>query len=321
MKRMAILGLMLALSACHINPVPENNQPTVLGAGLVAVDDSLASQDLTDPIAYSDITISNVSRRTENQFGDFKYFGVTVTVANNSGSDIDNLTLVALAVPGLFPGTSTATLNPLGANRNALPEEEVAGLLAEIVPQHRPDGNFSSYFPLGGREAFVAFPLSEVTEPGLISSADAILNLSHAEGEYFILPYGFRVGDVAAGNSSSVDLAFRLPITSPVDRFSFAYIAIADGSYRITQGVDEIALNNGEDVSAFDVEERFIIRGADKLVFIGDATREISDSRDNAIANALEDVRIGGGFAGFEEVTMLSVPGPVNVSPGMPNIP
>ena len=111
-----------------------------------------------------------------------------------------------------------------------------------------------------------------------------------------VFPYGFRVGDVAAGQDATVDLGFFIPDGNPVGRFSFRFVAVTDSLERVTQGIDEIDIAGNRDNGYAAVRQRFGNPASNKtLVLTGSFEREVSQADiDSGIFTLLPDIRIAG---------------------------
>ena len=335
LKLAGALLMALVLVACGgrtSDPAPSltpslSSGSRVLGVGSVALGEphEIAFQSIDGALDYGDVTVSLPLVGTaviEGQNGTFRYFRARVNVTNNTADDLSNLTLLGVALPGLPQLSDSLTFSPIitprGAGGVTLPDEE--DLIRSIKPTNSPNLNNSDEYEIFERD-FVAYSLADVTSVDFIADADDVLTsafgaeFTYESGSYFAFPYGFSAGDIAAGATEEIDLAFRIPTGSSVNSFTFTFLAVQNDTEIIVQAPDEVDLSNPPvDTNASGAEAAFTASPATPkaLVYIGPGTRIISsDAAVSAEANKLANVLIAGGFTfgdnSFAETFLLDV--------------
>ncbi|MEM7736124.1 MAG: CAP domain-containing protein, partial [Deinococcota bacterium] len=161
-------------------------------------------------------------------------------------------------------------------------------LLYQVKPSHPVDLDGTT------TASFVAFAEDDL-DHDLRSAIDDIEGVTVAA----VLPYGFRLGDLAPGAQASLELGFFVPDTNLMGRFSFSFVAVTDNLMRHTQGIHELAVQDGLDTGYHDhapVRLRYGNHAADKtLVLMGPFRRYAAQADLEAgIFTQLPDIRIAG---------------------------
>ena len=200
---------------------------------------------------------------------------------NVSERNLDNLTLLGISLAGADQSL-TAFSNVLTIIGSPVSD---ANALYQIKP--------SQPISLSGvtNASFVAFDESDL-DSDLRNTINGIPGANVAA----LLPYGFRVGNVTAGQDATVDIGFFIPDGNPVGRFSFRFIAVTDNLERVTQGISEIDIAGNRDNGYAAVRQRFGNPASNKtLVLTGSFEREVSQADiDSGIFTLLPDIRIAG---------------------------
>jgi hypothetical protein len=217
---------------------------------------------------------------------------VQVGIRNRSGAAIDNLVLLAVSLEGLDQGISPfSDIREFPSNAPITDPTRIA----QIKPAHA----FTvDDLDNGGSTAtgadFVAYAEADLSE-SVRSAVQRVAKVPIAA----VLPYGFKVGDIANQGTVNVDISFFLPNAAAINGFTFRFVAIEDTLERYTQGITEIELNESNDVGYSDAEgvrQRYGAVDASKtLVLIGPYTRTVAQSDQQAgIFTLLPDIRIMG---------------------------
>jgi hypothetical protein len=300
------VAFVLILSACQQTTIPAEDL-NVLGMGTFSLgSDGLATASLSNTFysVESGIEVTNVSgvQSTTNTIviGGETVTGrvsrIQATIRNRSGSDINNLVLLAVSVEGLDESAS-----PLSNVREFGSGDLITdpARLARIKPAH----TFTLDNAITDFVAYAEGDLSESVRNSLQRTAKVPLAA--------VLPYGFRVGDIANGGSANVNASFFLPDAAAIGSLTFRFIAVEDTLERFTQGITEIELNDTNDVdvgysNTDGVRQRYGTIDASKtLVLIGPYTRTVAQSDiDAGIFTLLPDIRIMG-TAGNPIATLL----------------
>ena len=310
-----LLAVSLLLSACSSSSA-FLDAPEVVGLGSIPLGHgAMASQSFGT--AYDTLTVVRAIT-SEVEFGDdgARYLRTVITLRNDGNFTMPNLTLLGMAAPAFFPQMIAPVFDMRGPLGEVIDDE--AALVRQVSPAHPPDLSESSYqpFPIASQNSFVAFA-EEALDVPLFNRIENLTGLQVAEGDFALFPYGFYIGNLAAGREITTSIGFRLPSDLPARSFSFAFVAVAGQQHPITQGVEEIALADGEDSGVAGAVARFQELEADSLVLIGSPRRSVpADVLDNVVR--LEDVRVVGGFSDIPVTTLLEMTSAA--SPGLPEV-
>lgn len=246
-----------------------------------------------------------------------RYLLTRVRLRNVSDRTLDNLTLLGISLAG-----ADQSLTPFSRVQTIIGSfVDDANALYQIKP--------SQPISIDGitNASFVAF-----AESDLDSDLRNTLNNIPGANIAAVLPYGFRAGDVTAGQEVAVDIGFFIPDGNPVGRFVFRFVAVTDSIERIAQGIDEIDTDGNQDPNVdrgyAAVRARFGNPAANKtLVLTGPFAREVAQGDiDQNIFTLLPDIRIAGaagsplatlfdsGSAAVAQVSSAGQSQPANVS-------
>lgn len=285
--------LMLTFSACQQTATPTDT-PNVLGMGTITMGaNGVATASLSDS-AFSinggiEVTTENFISQTtfndNNIIGNGRVERVQVSIRNRSGGDIENLVLLAISLENL-----DQVMSPF-SNVREFPSNAPITDLARIS-QIKPAHGFTLDETITTAD-FVAYAESDLSE-GVRSAVQRAVKVPVAA----VLPYGFKVGDIANQGTANVDIAFLLPNDAAINGFTFRFVAVEDTLTRFTQGVTEIELNQNTDIGygTDGVRQRYGAVDASKtLVLMGPYTRTVAQSDlDAGIFTLLPDIRIMG---------------------------
>lgn len=340
----------VALAACNQQtsaPVGTTNDNLVLGMGEIpmgtgegidtqALDAVFNSVDPSDG-AGIDFTVDSPSDIVFDDQSNVNYIRTRVRVTNNTGGDITNLTLMAIAPRA---GTVTALSRLRDLVGNPLSQEEAfnANTVTDPTavdpnfipsPTHAVEINEQGNVRiLQNRADFVAYSEDEltpiITELNNLAANDTGFGLTGQNGtDFSLLPYGFQVGSLDNGEQGFVDVVFSIPNdpggagVSPLARFGYTFIATQDTVGRVTEAPEEIETGETSvDVGVGDSINRLLnftapsinsnIDNMENLVLIGNTTRDVDINTDNIIC--LEDVRIGFNVASAQILTTTQNP-------------
>ncbi|MEM7736125.1 MAG: CAP domain-containing protein [Deinococcota bacterium] len=266
--------------------------PSVLGIGTIDIGKDTGIQTSTLNNGFLDFpseltfTASPLSQLTfDNVNGVSGRFLLTrVQVQNTSGRNLENVTFLGLSLAG-SDQSLTAYSNVLTIQGNPVTDPNQ---LYQVKP--------SQPISINGitDASFVAF-----SEADLDAGFRQVINNIPGVNVAAILPYGFIVGDIAAGGDATLDLGFFIPDGNTIGRFSFRLVAVTDTIERFTQGINEVTTNGNTDTNYSDtapVRQRYGTPSPNKkLVLIGPYTRNVSQADiDSNIFELLPDIRIAG---------------------------
>lgn len=288
------IGFVLTLSACQQTAAPTDS-PNVLGIGTVTIGAggvttaSLADSAFTLNAGIeitNDVFTSQTTFNDNNIIGNGRVERVQVGIRNTSGADIENLVLLAISLVDLDQSVSPFS-NVREFPSNAPITD--ASRIAQIKPVH----GFTLDETITTAD-FVAYAESDLSE-SVRNAVQRAVKVPVAA----VMPYGFKVGDIANQGTANVDIAFLLPNAAAINGFTFRFVAVEDTLERYTQGVTEIALNDTTDTAYSDgagVRQRYGAVDAGKtLVLMGPYTRTVAQSDlDANIFTLLPDIRIMG---------------------------
>jgi D-alanyl-D-alanine carboxypeptidase len=302
-KAVFLLGLLLLTSCYQSQPdVPSvASSPQVLGVGSVDIgvtDDGVLPAsfqsgyvNIPSDLMFTSAPVSQLTTGSANGVAG-RYLLTRVNLRNVSNNNLENLTLLGISLTGADQSL-TAYSNVLTIIGTPVSD---ANALYQIKPSQPISQNGIT------NASFVAFDESDL-DSDLRNTIDSIPGVSVGA----VFPYGFRVGDVAAGQDATVDLGFFIPDGNPVGRFSFRFVAVTDNLERVTQGIDEIDVTGNRDNGYAAVRQRFGNPEAGKtLVLTGPFEREVSQADiDSGIFTLLPDIRIAG-TAGNTAATLFA---------------
>lgn len=301
-KRRSILTLFIGvlLASCSQNTPPDSLTgagQNVLGIGSVDIaipsdaahEVQLASfesgyANIPSELELTALPVTQLTFGTANGVAG-RYLLTRVRLRNVSNRQLNNLTLLGISLAG-----ADQALTPFSRVQTIIGSAvSDANALYQIKPSHpiSIDGITNA--------SFVAFAESDL-DSDLRSTLNGIPGANIAA----VLPYGFRAGDVAAGQDTTVDIGFFIPDGNPVGRFSFRFVAVTDSIERVTQGLDEIDIDSSQnpnvDTGYDTVRGRFGNPASDKtLVLTGPFAREVAQADiDQNIFTLLPDIRIAG---------------------------
>ena len=237
-------------------------------------------------IEITGVSTSQTTFNDNNIIGDGRVERVQVTISNRSGADINNLVLLAISLENLDQSVSPFS-NVREFSTNAIITD--AARIAQIKPVHG-----FTLDEIVTTADFVAYAESDLSE-GVRNAVQRAVKVPVAA----VLPYGFKVGDIANQGTANVDIAFLLPNTAALNGFTFRFVAVEDTVTRFTQGLTEIELNAQNDTGYSDstgVRQRYgAVDASKELVLIGPYTRTVAQSDIDAdIFTLLPDIRIMG---------------------------
>jgi uncharacterized protein YkwD len=295
--------LTVSLASCRqVNTPHTGAHPTALGVGSVDIGMTEGVQTSTLNNGFLDFpndlsfTASPISQLTFDDANGIsgRFLLTRVQVRNTSGRALDNVTFLGLSLAG-SDQSLTAYSNVLTIPGNPVTDPNQ---LYQIKPSHPVSLNGVT------NASFVAF-----SEADLDASFRQVIDNIPGIDVAAILPYGFIVGDIAAGAEATLDIGFFIPDGNTIGRFSFRFVAVTDTIERVTQGINEITTDGNIDTSYTDnaaVRQRYGATNAPKkLVLVGPYTRTVTQTDiDNNIFELLPDIRIAG-VAGNPLATLL----------------
>jgi endoglucanase len=253
-NRAAVLTTVLltaALAACTgtIRLEPKPNVITALGQLELSVGGT-DTQTYSIPVGSGQPTGTLDFTRVPDSGGvvddaasNARYLWVTYSVQNNSGQDLDNLTLQALYQQGSSLG-GTAIKSVFNASNAAVTDAKVA---QEMHPSHMMQANAGALGVDNARADFQAFRASEAF--ALQTDARA-KNLIGALDR--VLEYGFvaRSNDgrrMANGGSGQITLSMRVPKQPSAalepQKFNLTFVVANQTATRVTRGFEESTAN------------------------------------------------------------------------------
>jgi hypothetical protein len=331
----------VALAACNQQttaPTGEANSNLVLGMGeipMVAAE-GLETQVLSTGIDFSaanptdgaaiDFSVDGPADIVFDEVNNVRYVRTRVSVTNNTGANITNLTLMGIA-PRAGTFTTLSRLRDLIGQPLTQLEAFNASTVVEptaIDPAFVPSpthpvviNNEGGVEIINTRADFVAYDESGtdldpvIAELNNLAANNPDFGLTGVNGtDFSLLPFGFQVGSLNAGATGLVDVTFSLPNDaegvgeSPLARFAVTFVAVQDTVGRVTQAAEEISTPVGNlDAGVGAAEQRLLnpvaaesnLTNVTTLVLLGSAERDITVPLNSV--QCIEDVRIGFGDA------------------------
>lgn len=313
MKKNLALAILLTLLACNQPPqnAPSAQHPAVvLGMGEIPFEAGLASQAPSTQALSTDVTFTaadpsdgagidfSVDTPSDIVFDDVNnvnYIRTRVRVTNNTGTDIQNLTLMGIAprassvtalsrlrdlvgepLSQLEAFNSDEAVDPTAVNPQFIPSPTHAVTIADngeiTILENRADFVAYEEDPTAGSNRVGENELQPVIDVlNDLAANNPAFGLVGENGINFsLLPYGFQVGDLPTGAEGFVDVTFSIPNdpltnvqagtrgVSPLARFAYTFVAVQDSTGRVTQAVEEIDLTGDVDSGLRNAEQRFL---------------------------------------------------------------
>ena len=294
---------LVALAACNQQttaPTGEVNSNLVLGMGEIpmGVGEGIEAQaldtvyDSVNPSdgAGIDFSVTSPSDIVFDSVNNVNYIRTRVSVTNNTGGAITNLTLMAIA-PKANTVSSLSRLrdlvgnplsqeeafnantvtDPTAVDPNFIPSPthavEIDGTGGVEIIETRADFVAYEEDPTAGTNRVGSNELTPIiNELNNLATNTPAFGLTGTNGtDFSLLPYGFQVGSLADGATGFVDVTFSIPSdpsgvgVSPLARFGYTFVAVQDTTGRVTQAVEEIDIVNAPlDSGVGDAEQRFL---------------------------------------------------------------
>jgi len=333
----------VALAACSQQtsaPTGTANDSLVLGMGEIpmGVGEGIEAQaldtvfDSVDPSdgAGIDFSVASPSDIVFDDVNNVNYIRTRVSVTNNTGAAITNLTLMAIAPKsGTVSSLSrlrdlvgsplsqeeafnaNSVTDPTAVDPNFIPSPTHAVTIndeggVEII-ETRADFVAYEEDPTAGANRVGNNELTPIiTELNTLAANTPAFGLTGVNGtDFSLLPYGFQVGSLADGATGFVDVTFSIPNdptgvgVSPLARFGYTFVAVQDTEGRVTQAVEEIEIVNAPiDSGVGDVETRFLnpaaaqsnLQNVTSMALLGSAERDVTVPQTSVIC--IPDVRV-----------------------------
>jgi hypothetical protein len=259
----------LGLAACTQQITPEVSSPKVLGVLEVKFDSDVGTQAVFRPNRLStqnvlldsqiDVTSAGAAVRVSESNGPrvFDYVSKNFTVTNNTGSTVNNLTLVALEQTGNLSGAIKSATD-FGGNAT---DNTTADKARPTHAMTASAGIVSVDNATPARAGFQALTAAE---------ASAIQGDANFAGQGFsgtVLEYGFVATNTAGTNRTILDtesgnltIAYRFP-TSGTGTYNFVltFVVTAETANRVTRSPEETTTNANTRATALGATEKVLI--------------------------------------------------------------
>ena len=348
-----VFVILLTLLACNQSPQSPPTDPhasLVLGMGEIPFETGVASQALSTDVTFTaadpsdgagiDFSVDTPSDIVFDDVNNVNYIRTRVRVTNNTGTDIQNLTLMAIAprassvtalsrlrdlvgepLSQLEAFNSDETVDPTAIDPQFIPSPTHAVTIADdgniTILENRADFVAYEEDPTAGTNRVGANELQPVIDTlNDLAANNPAFGLAGENGTGFsLLPYGFQVGDVPAGQQGFVDVTFSIPNdpltnvqagtrgVSPLARFAYTFVAVQASTGRVTQAVEEIDLTGTVDGGLRNSEQRFLnpaaaasgLSNLTNLAVLGSAERDVTVPQSSVVC--IPNVRVSFGIA------------------------